>query len=140
MAFYVQVFIALMFSVSNNVISDEIESPNTIPNSIRLNAEELIEAANSISNLILIDSRTEIDHKRGFIPSSISLPDVDTNCHSLADIIENKITPILFYCNGPRCKRSANAVKISVNCGYEKIYWFRGGFDEWKSKKYPIEK
>lgn len=140
MMVYIKAFIVLIFFISNNGMSEEIESPDTIPNSIKLNAEELIEVANSLPNITLIDSRTEIDHKRGFIPSSINLPDVNTNCKSLSDIIESKKSPILFYCNGPRCKRSSNAVKVSINCGYENIYWFRGGYDEWKLKKYPIEK
>ncbi|MBL4868208.1 MAG: rhodanese-like domain-containing protein [Pseudomonadales bacterium] len=45
---------------------------------------------------------------------------------------------MVYYCNGPKCGRSATAVKIALKCGYEKIFWFRGGFEEWKIKRFPI--
>jgi len=70
----------------------------------------------------------------------LSLPDEQTTCDSLAEAIPSKQAPALFYCNGPKCGRSAVAVKIALDCGYQRIYWFRGGFEEWKNKAYPYVK
>jgi rhodanese-related sulfurtransferase len=111
---------------------DEIEGANTI------DAEMLIELAGKHDNLIIIDSRIHSDRRQGYIANSVSLPDTETNCSSLFRVIFRKNTPVVFYCNGPRCRRSDNAVKIASDCGYTDIYWFRGGFEEWLNKEYLI--
>lgn len=112
-------------------------SPETIDDTIKVTAEELIGLVEKKDNLIIIDSRIPGDRRQGFIESSLSLPDTDTNCVSLAKVISKKNSPSLFYCNGVKCGRSAKAIKIALSCGYSNIYWFRGGFEEWLEKGYP---
>lgn len=112
-------------------------SPESIEGTVRVSAEEFIELVGKIPELIVIDSRIPGDRKQGYVEGSISLPDVDTTCDSLAKAIPNKTAPTLFYCNGVKCGRSAKAVKVALTCGYNKIYWFRGGFEEWLAKGYP---
>ena len=112
-------------------------SPEKIQGSTLVDAEGFIELAGKIPDLLVIDSRIPGDRKQGYVEGSISLPDVDTTCESLAKVIPTKESPILFYCNGVKCGRSATAVKIALSCGYSNIYWFRGGFEEWLAKGYP---
>jgi len=89
---------------------------------------------------VIVDARKNSDHLKGFIEGSISLPDTDTNSESLAAIINDKHTPVVFYCNGVKCARSVKAAKIAVESGYSNIFWFRGGWDEWINKGFPITK
>jgi rhodanese-related sulfurtransferase len=117
---------------------DHIVSPETIDGVINVNAEGLIEKVARLPALVLIDSRIPADRLDGYIEGSISLPDVDTNCTSLARVVPELTTPVLFYCNGIRCGRSASAVVIARNCGYRNLYWFRTGMEEWQEKKYPL--
>ncbi|HFE32620.1 MAG TPA: rhodanese-like domain-containing protein [Gammaproteobacteria bacterium] len=112
-------------------------TPAHIAGSTVVNAEQLIELANDTPSLIIIDSRIRGDRKQGYIETSLSLPNVETDCGSLARLIPDKTSPVLFYCNGVKCGRSGKAVKIAVDCGYHNIYWFRGGFQEWLAKGYP---
>jgi rhodanese-related sulfurtransferase len=112
-------------------------SPEKIKGSTIVNAEQFIELAGKIPQLLIIDSRIQSDRKQGYIEGSVSLPDVDTNCNSLAKVIPRKDYPTLFYCNGVKCGRSATAVTIALQCGYKNVYWFRGGFEEWLAKGYP---
>ena len=116
----------------------KIISPDNIPGSVKVNAEGVIKLVESMPNVILIDSRIRNDRLQGFIEGSISLPDEETSCDSLGGIVPNKTHPALYYCNGPRCGRSANAIEIALGCGYSNIYWFRGGLEEWMTKDYPI--
>lgn len=111
--------------------------PEQIPGAQRVDAEAVIEVAGKLKNLVIVDSRIPGDRKIGYIEHSISLPDAKTNCKSLAKIIPGKSTPALFYCNGVKCGRSVVATRVALQCGYTKVYWFRGGFEEWKSKEYP---
>ncbi|MCG6936633.1 MAG: rhodanese-like domain-containing protein [Gammaproteobacteria bacterium] len=115
-------------------------SPPTINGSIVINAETLIQLAQERDDLVIIDSRIRSDRRQGYIADSISLPDTETDCTSLFRVIHRKNTPVVFYCNGPKCQRSDNAVKIAVECGYTNIFWFRGGFEEWISKQYLTHK
>jgi len=116
----------------------ELELPNVIPGTTTVSAEELIKLAGKIESLLLIDARLSVDHTQGAIEGSISLPDTMTSCNALGKFTTDEHHPILFYCNGPKCERSANAVQIARECGYQNVYWFRGGLEEWKKKNYPF--
>lgn len=102
-----------------------------------VDAEQLIQMALADPQLVLVDSRIPTDRQYGYIEGSVSLPDVDTNCDSLAHLLPSLSTPAVFYCNGVKCNRSATAARIAQGCGYTHSYWFRGGLDEWLSKGYP---
>lgn len=115
-------------------------SPNDIPGVIKVDAEEALKLVGKLPNLIVIDARIAGDRHHGFIEDSISLPDIETDCHSLARIAPNKNTPLLLYCNGPKCGRSAKSAQKALACGYSRLYWFRGGFEEWHAKDYPVIK
>jgi rhodanese-related sulfurtransferase len=128
----------LLFSIlSLPCMAEKIISPESIPGSKKVDAEGVIQLVNQIPELLVIDARITSDRKQGFIEGSVSLPDIDTNCNSLARIIPGKSAPVLFFCNGVRCGRSAKSVKIALDCGYNNVFWFRGGFEEWQAKGYP---
>lgn len=116
----------------------KIVSPEDIPGTTKINAEELIELVWALPQLILIDSRITSDRHEGFIEGSISLPNTETSCKSLEEVIPDKSALVLFYCNGVKCGRSAKAAQIAVDCSYNQIYWFRGGIEEWKQKQFPL--
>ncbi len=120
--------------------AEEYESPDTIQGSTRVDAESLISLARGNPELVIIDSRIQADRRQGYITGSINLPDTDTNCESLQSVIAKKDNAALFYCNGPKCRRSYRAVMIAKACGYTNIYWFRGGMEEWKNKNFLISK
>jgi rhodanese-related sulfurtransferase len=112
--------------------------PEAIAGVMTLDAEGLIALAQDLPGLVLIDSRVPADRNQGYIQGSISLPDTQTACATLGDLLADLDTPVLFYCNGIKCGRSVISVEISRDCGYRRIYWFRGGFEEWKQKGYPF--
>ena len=120
--------------------AEEYQSPDSIEGSTKINAEMLIQLARDHDDLVIIDSRIKSDRRQGFIAGSHSLPDTETDCLSLLSIIDKKDTATVFYCNGPKCRRSDIAVGIASECRYTNIYWFRGGFEEWKNKQYLISK
>ncbi|WP_297529154.1 rhodanese-like domain-containing protein [Thiohalobacter sp.] len=122
------------------VAESEIRSPDEIPGTVRVDAEGLIDLIYRIPELTLIDSRVPMDRRQGYIEGSESLPDTHTDCDTLALHLDDLDAPVAFYCNGPRCGRSAKAAQVAVDCGYRRIYWFRGGFEEWLGKGYPVIK
>ncbi|RDH84604.1 MAG: hypothetical protein DIZ80_03810 [endosymbiont of Galathealinum brachiosum] len=138
------IFSLQVYSVAraNPATSDTLqhEAPEAIKGVTTLSANQIINEITDNNTIVLIDSRYPADRKQGFIQGSIPLPDTSTNCTSLKQNIASLKHPVIFYCNGVRCKRSENAINIARACGYQKLYWFRGGFDEWLANEYPYAK
>ena len=130
----------LLLVISSVNAAQKKDAPETIQGTTKVFAEDILDLVEKIPDLLMIDARIPSDRKQGFIEGSISLPDIDTNCKSLAKIVPKKNFPALFYCNGVKCGRSVNASRIALKCGYTNIYWFRGGYAEWKEKGFPTVK
>ena len=79
------------------IVPDHIHGVDT------LTAEQVIEYAVNNPELIIIDARIRKDRDNGFIEDSISLPDINTNCDTLQEVVKDKNRPLLFYCNGVKC-------------------------------------
>ena len=124
-------------SAGANPPAEKIAIPDNIPGTTRVDAEGVIALAAKTPALIIVDARIDGDRKHGFIEGSVSLPDEQTNCASLAKIIPKKDSPTLIYCNGVKCGRSVISSRIALKCGYTRLYWFRGGYEEWTAKNYP---
>jgi rhodanese-related sulfurtransferase len=131
-------FLALFIFPFQNLFADKPVAPEQVHGASQLNAEQLIELAQNKPDLLLIDARRPSEFKTGHIQGAVNLLDVDLTEDKLLEIANSKSRPILFYCNGARCLRSSNAAKMALEWGFENIYWFRGGWQEWSSKGYPI--
>ncbi len=138
-------FFSLFFLAiySNNILAEETPNlakpkiivPEKISGVTTLSAEQVLETLISTSPPLLVDARIKQDRNYGYIESSISLPDIETNCNTLAKIVTtNKDESIIFYCNGVQCGRSVASIKIARSCGYHHLFWLKGGFAEWKDK------
>lgn len=106
----------------------------------RVSAERSAELILTVPDLVVIDSRRGVEHAKGHLEGAVSLPDTDMTEQSLADAAGDKRQPLLFYCNGERCGRSANACEKAVSWGYQRIYWLRGGWNEWVEMGLPVSR
>ncbi len=134
------IFASLLLSVMNLSYALDEEAPLQIPGAITVSAEQLLDIAAKNPRLFIIDARINEDRLQGYIEGSISLPDIKTNCATLAKVIPKKNAMVFFYCNGVKCGRSLKSSRIALKCGYNNIYWFRGGYAEWTAKNYPFIK
>lgn len=115
-------------------------APEAIPGVTRVDADGVVKLVETVPRLVIVDSRMRMDRKQGYIEGSVSLPDTQTTCTTLARVIPSRDNPALFYCNGVKCGRSVVAVRIAQRCGYNRLYWYRGGFEDWKQKGMPFLK
>lgn len=129
-----------LWAVSVGICAGEVRTPDFIADVEIVSADGVINLIEQTDEVIIVDSRISGDRKLGYLESSVSLPDSETSCSSLAKILPDKMHPALFYCNGVKCGRSAIAIKVAKKCGYKKLYWFRGGFEEWLEKGFPFLK
>ena len=102
------------------------------------------------SGVPMVDARVANEYAEAHIKGAISIPYKEKSAKSadfdgkmdrwdLSKLPADKNANIVIYCNGPECWKSYKASKTAVDDGYKHVYWFRGGFPEWKSKGYPIE-
>ncbi len=136
----------LMLSLSTfaeqapNLFKPTVVVPKKIAGVNTVSAEQVIELLTSATPPLLIDARIKKDRDYGYIESSISLPDINTNCQTLSKLITDKNQHLTFYCNGVQCGRSVVSIKVARSCGYHNLSWFKGGFAEWKEKGYQYIK
>jgi rhodanese-related sulfurtransferase len=133
-------FCLVLLVFSSLVVAEKKDVPETLEGTTRVTAEEVIELVESVDDLVVIDARKSSDREKGWIEGSVGLPNTQTNADSLAKVLPVKSTPVMFYCNGVKCGRSYESAKIAIAEGYSKIYWFRGGMEEWEAKGLPVMK
>lgn len=132
--------LVFLFAWALPAAADKPVAPAEIAGAINISAEELVALITTMPQLVVIDSRRQEEFDKGHIEGAINLLDTNMTRASLISHVPRVDTPLLFYCNGERCLRSANAVKMAIEWGYGKVYWFRGGWVEWSDKNLPVAK
>lgn len=94
-------------------------------------ARRLIE---SNPDLVIVDVRTPEEFATGYLEGAVNLC-VECDAHLLLDNLDPN-DDILLYCRTGR--RSANALGILRENGYEKVYNMLGGIAAWTNAGYPI--
>jgi len=100
--------------------------------------------------VLCLDVRTDAEYKARHIPGARFLPYVEhskkevgfdrsQDTFALADTVKDKGVPIIFSCNGEECWKSYKAATWALAEGYQQVYWFRGGFPEWRKRNFALE-
>lgn len=79
----------------------------------------------------IIDSRPYLGkHAKGYIPTSISIP--DTEFEKKAELLpKDKKALLIFYCEGPACKLSHSSARKAEKLGYTNVVVYPGGYPDW---------
>lgn len=134
---YQYLFIAFLCFTSAYAEGETPAVSASMPGIVSLSAEDLIELAQTDIRLIVIDLRLPQDRSSGYIDQSISLPLQDIRCASLTRIQPDPRQALVFYDNGINAAVSPLALERALACGYQQLYWFKGGFQEWLIKDFP---
>lgn len=115
------------------------DAPLAINGAVTVNADGVIALVQTSADLIIVDNRTRSDFDIGHIEGAISLVDSEINEETmLSRIVKSKDTPVLFYCNGVKCGRAANATMKAVSWGYSRVYYYALGLAEWNQRGLPL--
>lgn len=130
---------SLVIFLSFSTFAAKKDAPMTVEGVTTINAEQ---AKNLFDEGVLfVDPRRDSDWAAGRIPDAEHL-ELNTNFNeaSLLDAAEgDKTAKVVFYCNGPKCARSAKCATQAISWGFTNIFYFRDGFPEWKNAGYPVE-
>jgi rhodanese-related sulfurtransferase len=91
-----------------------------------------------------------VDYLDGHIKGALWIPYLEVSAKEvgfdpaedrfdLSKLPQDKNAPMMLYCDGTPCWKSYKAAVLAMKNGYRNIYWFRGGYPEWKAAGYPIE-
>ena len=113
-------------------------APESVAGTTRVTAEAVFQLVTTLPDLLILDSRHAEEYAKGHIEGAINLLDTKMTRDDLARLAPRPDHPLLFYCNGEYCMRSSNAARQAVAWGYRRIYWFRGGWQEWIDQHLPV--
>lgn len=121
-------------------IAHAADAPLEIAGAKTVDAAAVIDLVQADAALVIIDNRKEADYNAGHIQGAVHLVDTDiTAPEVLAKVVPSKETPVLFYCNGLKCGRAANATRLAVEWGYGKVHYYAKGMEEWRAEGLPVD-
>ncbi|MCO6411350.1 MAG: rhodanese-like domain-containing protein [Thiogranum sp.] len=128
----------LLLAALNCNAAEKPYAPESVPGAVTVTAEQVVELILSKPDLVIIDSRKKSEYMKGHIEGAVNLLNTALRQEDLEEACPDKSTPIVFYCNGVRCLRSSDALGKAIDWGYRNLFWFRGGWKEWKDKRLPV--
>ena len=115
---------------------DDAESPKEVPGAVTIDVAtarilfgrgvKFVDVRGPSWNLGHIPGATHLFLKGNFGETSLAS-------------VARKNEEVVFYCMGPSCLLSSKACAQAVSWGYEKVYYFRGGFPAWQAAGNPVE-
>lgn len=102
--------------------------------------EELRDMLDSFpKDFLLIDARSTEEFGECHINGAINIPE-----RKFADLLallpSDKSGKLVFYCNGPKCGKSARSARKAAALGYRDVVVFSDGMPVWEEKGYPFYK
>lgn len=86
---------------------------------------------------VLVDVREPQEYQDGFLPNSIRIP-LGSLSEKATQLDKHKERPIIIVCRSGN--RSAQAVRMLKQMGYETVYNLGGGLHAWRAANLPISK
>ena len=84
-----------------------------------------------LDGVMIIDSRPYMtQHAKGYIPTSVSIPDSEFDARA-AELPKEKDALLIFYCEGAACKLSHNSARKAEKLGYTNVVVYPGGYPDW---------
>ena len=111
-----------------------------LPEGVEIGIEELLGILQGRSGPYLLgDARPAKRYEQGHIPSAKPTPAVDTDHEKFKALLpEDKSQLLVFYCGGPTCPFTGEAVEMAQANGYTSIKGFQDGMPGWKKAKLPV--
>lgn len=131
-----------------NVASMLNTTPTSLPGAKVVSAAEA--KALIAKGMAVFDVRVEDEYKTAHVPGAVSVTYKESSAKevgfdpaddqfALNKLPKDKNTPFMMYCDGTICWRSYKSAVMAIQAGWKNVYWFRGGFPEWKAAGFAIE-
>lgn len=142
----------LSFFTASALVSTTIALAAETPPSLK--GAEVVDASKAKSLMDggakMIDTRVAAEYAEAHIKGAINIVykeksaksadfDATQDSFDVSKLPADKGAAIITQCNGAECWKSYKGAVAAIKAGHTKVYWFRGGFPEWKAKGLPVE-
>lgn len=125
------------------------ETPTAAPPGVKLVDAKGVQELQA-KGAIIVDTRRASEYAQGTIKGAINVPydpeksAKDANFDPAQDKFDlsklpDKNAVIVTFCNSGTCWKSYKSAVVLAKNGYKNVYWYRGGFPDWKAHKLPTE-
>lgn len=88
----------------------------------------------------VINVLSEDSYTKQHIPDTRNVPEgADDFGDRIRDMVPDREAPIVVYCADEDCQASPRAAEKLVEMGYENVFDFEGGLQEWKDAGLDVE-
>jgi len=123
-------------------------TPKVLPGATVITADEAKGLMDK--GIPLFDTRVTHEYTESHIKGAINVPykensakevdfDDTLDAFDLSKLPKDKSAAVIFSCNGAECWKSYKSAKQAIKNHYTKVYWYRGGYPEWKARGYAVE-
>lgn len=105
-----------------------------------INRDELKKRMDSGENLAIIDVLAPEYYKKFHLPGAINVPLGNDFEQQIQNIVSDKNQPVVVYCANKQCPASSKAAKKMEDLGYEKVYDYEDGKEDWQAAGLPVER
>jgi rhodanese-related sulfurtransferase len=139
-----------MLAASLNIAAQDNkpQTPTTLAGAKVVSADEAKSMLDG-KKAAFFDTRSPVNFGKGHVPGAKAIPygeksefvanfDASKDRFDLAQLPADKSAGLVFYSDGPTGWKSYKAAALAVRGGYKSVYYFRGGWTEWESRKYPV--
>lgn len=107
-----------------------------LPPGVEINTEQLLKIMTGKQPYHLFDARPVKRFGQAHIPGAQPAHPKDDNFLSL--LPKDKSALVVFYCGGPTCPYTGNAVDKALQAGYTNLKGYQAGLPGWKKAKLPV--
>ena len=137
------IILSVISGLTVNAISEKGVSlfykPLNIKSGSHISLDQVLQLF-SHEKALFIDTRYTDEYKKSHIIGALNLP-LDASREEIAVFCESisKEQVIVVYCSGPECNSSRRLGGYLTFLGFEKVYIYLNGFEEWEAKNLPVE-
>ena len=102
-----------------------------------LSPSAAVRLLNNNSDIIIVDTRSSAEYKKGHIKGAKNLP-LSGFADKLGELGQQKNQPVLVYCNSG--VTATKAIRALKKAGFEQVNNLEGGILAWQEAKLPLSK
>jgi rhodanese-related sulfurtransferase len=107
-----------------------------LPPGVEIDVQQMLGILTSGQPYTLVDTRPKRPYQMGHIPSAIQAFPKDEGFTNVLPADKNSL--LVFYCGGPTCPYTGEAVEIAMAQGYTNIKGFQAGHPGWQKAELPL--
>lgn len=131
------ILILISFLISGQCLAEKKDSPVSVEGATTANTAEAKQLFDN--EALFVDVRLANRYENSRIPGAIHTDMKEGFTSEFLEKEAAKDEPVVFYCGGIKCSKSAKAVKRVLGWGFTKVYYYREGFPGWQKAGYPVE-